>query len=359
MAVVRRIIVAAAMAAAACGTAETRIPERDDVVLARVAPGARAGARPETLGEAVAQARRYIRLSRETWDPRYLGWAQASLAAWWDLPSPPQQVLVLRATIRQSNHEFEAALVDLDRAVAMEPEDAQAWLTRAVVQGVRGDVAGARESCERLRGIDGVRALVIEACVAGIAQTGGGAREAEARLAETLAADRGRSGEGVRAWALSILGDLAAHRGDRAEAERRMRQALAIDSNDGYVLAALADVMLDEGRDEEVLALLDGRTENDGLLLRAAIAETRIAGGVGGGMAERAKEMKRRIEASRARGDRIHLREEARFELEIEGDVEEALRLARENFAVQREAADARLLAECAVRAILVRRGAR
>jgi hypothetical protein len=130
-----------------------------------------------------------------------------------------------------------------------------------------------------------------------------------------------------------------------------MREALTIDSDDGYVLASLADVMLDEGRYDDVLALLAGREESDGLLLRAAIAETRLARG-----GELAAEMKRRIEASRARGDRIHLREEARFALEVEGDVEAALRLARENFAVQREAADARLLAECAVRVILARR---
>ena len=48
------------------------------------------------------------------------------------------------------------------------------------------------------------------------------------------------------------------------------------------------------------------------------------------------------------RGDRVHLREEARFALHILGDARNAVRLAQQNWAVQREVADVRILLEAA-----------
>src|SRR5437016_80022 len=67
---------------------------------------------PENLQASLRLARDYINKSRAESDPRYLGYAQATLAPWWDSPEPPTEVLVLRATIRQSNHDFDNALAD-------------------------------------------------------------------------------------------------------------------------------------------------------------------------------------------------------------------------------------------------------
>jgi len=45
------------------------------------------------------------------------------------------------------------------------------------------------------------------------------------------------------------------------------------------------------------------------------------------------------------------MREQARFEVEVEGDAKAALAIAKDNWDVQKELADARLLAECAAAA--------
>ena len=58
-----------------------------------------------------------------------------------------------------------------------------------------------------------------------------------------------------------------------------------------------------------------------------------------------------RFDAARARGDTLHQREEARFELEIRGDAKKALALARDNWEVQREPADLRILGQAALAA--------
>ncbi len=54
--------------------------------------------------------------------------------------------------------------------------------------------------------------------------------------------------------------------------------------------------------------------------------------------------LRERFAAARRRGDAPHLREEARLALDIDGDAATALALARQQWALQREPADAVLL---------------
>jgi len=60
-------------------------------------------------------------------------------------------------------------------------------------------------------------------------------------------------------------------------------------------------------------------------------------------------ELQRRIDAYRLRGENIHQREEARFNLVLAKQPETALRLALENWQVQHEPWDARLVLEAAL----------
>ena len=126
------------------------IPWSDDVVLERL-PESRdpsiatlkkmrslVRAAPQDLRVATLYARRAVDASRATGDPRYLGQAQAALQPWWSADDPPSPALLLRATIKQSLHDFDGALADLDRLLARAPDDAQARLTRATVRSVVG-----------------------------------------------------------------------------------------------------------------------------------------------------------------------------------------------------------------------------
>ena len=96
---------------------------------------------PENIDLAVHLARLYIELGRAEADPRYYGYAQAALLPWWDRPAPPPDILLLRATLRQSQHDFPGALADLSQVLDQDPRNAQAWLTRAVILRVTGDFA--------------------------------------------------------------------------------------------------------------------------------------------------------------------------------------------------------------------------
>lgn len=304
-------------------------------------------AHPRDVALATALAQRYIELGRSEADPRYLGYAQAALAPWWREPAPPPAVLLLRATLRQSGHQFPAALADLEQLLAAEPANAQAWLTRATVQTVRGDYAGATASCARLSAL--ANELVTAACIASVGAQTGHALPSDRLLALTLQRSASAPPEQQR-WALTLLAEMAARRGDARLAEARFHEALALDARDSYLLGAYADFLLDQRRPADVIALLDGHTRVDALLLRHALALRQMPGAAAALAADTAA-LSARFDAAMARGDTVHQREQARYALYLRHDAAAALALARQNWEVQKEAADLRIYLEAAAQA--------
>jgi tetratricopeptide (TPR) repeat protein len=298
-------------------------------------------AAPGDVGAAVALADAYYRVARREGDPRYLGYAQAALAPWWKDAAAPTAVLVTRATILQSNHAFDVALADLGKAIAREPRNGRALLVRSTVLAVQGRYADARADCARLFGL--APEFYVFACVASVDSVNGNADGAAATLRRELAKLPPSDGD-ARAWGESLLGELAHRRGDPG-AEASFRAALAADPGDLYTLGAYADWLLDRGRAAEVLPLTGRDARADALLLRTALARRAL------GRPEAAASiatLRARFAASRLRGDTVHRREEARFALHLDGSPAVALRLAQENWTVQREPADLRILAEAA-----------
>jgi Tfp pilus assembly protein PilF len=149
-------------------------------------------------------------------------------------------------------------------------------------------------------------------------------------------------------WVLTRLGETEERLGHSAQAEAALRRALALNITDGYLLAAYADFLLDHGRPAEVLALLKDKTRSDLLLLRLAIAAKALASPE---LATWQNDLAARFDAARLRGDTVHQKEESRFALALQGQAQRALTLATQNYAVQREPADARILLEAALAA--------
>ncbi len=314
------------------------VPASDAEVVARVTPRGAPGA-PRDAEAAAAEAQRLVtRSRREGGDVRLLGQAQAVLAPWWSEASPPPAVRLMRATLKQSLHDFDGALADLD-ALAADVTDVQAQLTRATVLTVLARYDEALAACERLKGQ--VDVVVVATCQAPPWAMRGKAAEVAASLEGALM--KTPKASPLRPWALSVLGEVRWFSGDGAGAAAALREALALDDTDRYSRVLLSEVLAATGRAAEVPPLFAGRTLSDAELL--AFVET------GAAPREARAELAGRVEASRRRQDGVHRREEARYALVVEGDVALARALAAENFAVQREPADARVLLEAALAA--------
>lgn len=340
-------------------------PSRDDEVVERLPLRAGSAAerarqraeqrvlaqRPRDLGLALRAAREAIDRGRRFGDPRDLGTAQAWLQPWWTDPAAPPAARLLKATVLQAQHDFDPALAELDRLLAerdLPPAlRAQAEFTRAGVLQVRGRWDEARAGCERLAASP-LSHVHGQACLAELDSLQGRDAEAAARLA---ALDR--SPRAPHAWLALLRAELAERQG-RPEAGGLYAKAAVLD--DGlYVRAAQADWLLDAKRPDQAAALLQSGAPDaigpmlsalpDALLLRLAIAWKR-QGDKNAPLA--ATEMQARFDAAALRGDTGHARERARFALDVAGDAGLALRQAELNWTVQREPADAVLLARAA-----------
>ena len=349
------------------------VPARDDEIVeqlpqhvgdaaqrraARVAERAQRAqlqAHPDELALALQAARDALERGRRHGDPRELGTVEAALAPWWTLADPPPEVQLVRATVHQSQHAFQDALVDLDALLARPelalPVRAQAELTRAGVQQVLGHLADAEAGCRRLAGPtflalgDGARRNAL-ACLAELASLQGRDAAAAAtlsRLAGAPTPDAPGDGPG---WLQLMRAELAQRRGDPAAGPLF---AAAVQANpDVYSLCADADWLLDAGRPGEALALLKGHEAADPVLLRIALAERAAYGAHDARTRRDTRLLGERFDAALLRGDRSHGREQSRYALDLRGDAAAALRLAQANWRVQHEPADAVALVRAA-----------
>ena len=356
--------IAAGLVLTLSAAADTRgfIPPSDDTTIERLPAGAgtpetrrarelsrRLRETPGDLVLASLAAREHIQNARATADPRHLGYAEAALRPWWTGNDAPAGALVLRATIKQSLHDFSAARRDLELALTKDPANVQAWLTLATIDTVQGRYDEARRACIRLTRLgESFSATVAAAAIAGLnGQSASAVRQLENLLDRSAGAPADQ-----RLWATTQLAELLTRTGRNPEADARFREAMTLSGSDPYLLGAYSDFLLDQKRGDEVTRLLANHDRQDGSLLRLAEARLQLADKSRTAELDRmTTELRTRFDAARRRGDSVHQREEARFLVRLGNDPTRALSLAVENWKLQREPADARLLLECALAA--------
>lgn len=329
------------------GKAQPYIPRNDAVVLDRVPAGSQLrqfqplrralATNPDDVNAALQLSRAYLDIGRSTSDPRFISYAQATLAPWVQRPDASAEALILGAITLQSSHRFDEALMLLERAMRSDPRNSQAWLTRATILQVQGEFGAARRACAQLIGVaDQVIALT---CIASVNAMNGKLPASHAALEQVLGNSVSLSRD-IRGWLLGQLGEMSVRLGNDDVAERHFKAALQANADDLYVKAEYADLLLRQHRATETIALLKDNEAQDALLLRLAIAGVELDTSRG----RRWSEMyAARREAARRDGDATHLREQARFVLEVQGNAAAALKLAEQNWQVQREPADIRI----------------
>lgn len=286
-------------------------------------------------------AQRYFDLAMARGDPRYVGYAEAVVARFAE--PLPASLRSTRGLLRQYRHDFAGALDDFAGALVLDPTLAAAHAWRGAIYLVQADYAAAQQECDALRRLG--RSTLYGGCT-GLVQAYTGRLEAGYRSLQRALATTGDADD--RLWLLTRLGEVAAWRGQMAQAEAQYREALGLGRDDGYLFAAWGDFLLDAGRPAEVIRQLAGWEASDTLLLRLAEAGAALRRPDAPRLAQTLDE---RFAAARLRGDTTHRAEEARYHLRLRGDAAQALRLASENYRVQREPRDARILLEAAIAA--------
>jgi hypothetical protein len=304
----------------------------------------RLAAHPQDAGLALAVARRYLDQAHASGDPRYVGLALAALRPWPDPAAAPPDVLLMRATLQQYLHEFDASVASLRVLVARpgSARNAQAWLTLATVLRVQGKYADSDGACREVER-SGAR-VYASACLAENQALRGDVAVARKSF-ESMLADAALPA-GARGWLLTSLAELEERDGRNAAADAAYRGVLRL-GPDSYAALAYADFLIRQRRPLEALRVLKDEVRSDAVLLRLAIAGTMAKTP---GSERDAAEMRERIALANERPETrvFHGREQAMFALAVEGDPAGALALARGDVAQQREPLDLLVFAEAA-----------
>lgn len=259
--------------------------------------------------------------------------------------APPPDLMILRAVLKQYFHDFEGALVDLNALLDRNPGNMQAWLIKGNTEIILGRYESADASCKHLSG--SVQPMLAALCSSRIMALTG--NQDKALDLQRLFINRFATEKSLQQWSLSIAAETAIQLGDNKQAERFFRRALAIPPRDPFTLKSYSDLMLSQKRYAEVVDLLRSEQGDDGLLLRLAIAAGKVDDV---SLAAKTRGMmESRLEAARLRGSRLHELDEAIFHLELGGDYNAALVLAKRNWQTQKSLDDLRLLARAGVKA--------
>jgi tetratricopeptide (TPR) repeat protein len=250
--------------------------------------------------------------------------------------------LRVQADILQNRHDFAGALSLLNTAIARDSRDLGARLMRASVNLVEGRAMEARRDCAAV--LAGGESATGTACLAQVMGDTGKLAQAESLLSALLPREDGLSAD-VRGWVAWLQADFADRRGDARRSEMFLREALKATPYNEGVRSALADALIARGAFREALGVLDLPAPSIGLLARRARAQKALGDASLEGTRAQISDL---LNLASRRGERPHLREEALIALDVEGDSERALSLAKANFEIQRETVDARLLARAA-----------
>ena len=315
---------------------------RDPAVMEMKSLRSMLDATPHGLPAAIHLAGAYVDYGRQVGDAHYAGYAEAVIAPWMAQAHPPPSVLLTQATILQYRHQFSDARELLQRTLAVDRNNAQAWLTLATLDMVQGDYPAAGKDCSQVTANAGLELGL--ACSANLRSYTGQARQSLALLQQAEA-----GGDKVpvsyQAWVQGLMAEAAERLGDWPLAENHYLSALKLLPQDNFLLVAYADFLLDRARPKEVLTLLADRAQSDTAFLRLALAQSALHNEQAG---RYVWIMAARFEALTLRGSDFFGREQARFALELQHDPRTALDMARRNWQVQREPWDTRLLLEAA-----------
>ncbi len=273
-------------------------------------------------------------------DPRALGQAEALLTPY--LAEKSAETIFLQATIQQSKHDFDTAKASLQSLLKKTPNQPDSLLMLASINLVQGHFDESRQNCDGIRDI-GLMVLRL-ACFAQVDDMTGHLAQSRQVLTTLVTINNGLTQEQSQ-WLYLILADIA-QRTDDVKLAQTVFQHL--DLTKAPALTAQADWLIAHQDWKACSQALSAHRDNDALLLRLAACELHTD------PAQAKTDLAlvgERMQLWQLRGDTSHQREQALYALLSDDKSQDALVIARTNWAKQKETADFQAYTQAAIRA--------
>jgi hypothetical protein len=283
----------------------------------------------------IRQVDALIEAGARSGNERYYGYAEQVLQSSRDVRAP--QIAIRRGKLLQHKHEFTQAERVLSEILELNGRDREARLMRAQVRLHLHEPQQALQDCTVLLPL--VDLLTSTTCVAQARAALGDLRRAQDLLLRVLDSQRGD--DATRSWSAGVAAEFAARLGESSAAGRWYRESFELDPQSHYARITYADWLSSSGRFDEASQVAHrGASLADRARIVLAGRDAR---------SDEAQRLQLAWREADARGERAHLRDRARFELQLLHDPAKAAASARASLQDRNEPDDALILAAAAV----------
>jgi tetratricopeptide (TPR) repeat protein len=276
---------------------------------------------------------------------RYYGRASALLKPLLLATPDDLELQFYSATVLQHYHEFDQAQQLLSEILQLQPDHVAAWLMKANIDMVQGDLVAAKRACLQVLGQGSL--LLSTACVLEVNAEQGQVAQSYQQLKRVVNM-AGNIPREQHVWLKQILADLA-HRQQLPEQAIQHLSDFPLAQAPVSYLALWADIHLEQQQGNIVLdklgpIVLGSDSFDDALLLRLALAEQ--AGNSASNLDKQVwqQRLSQRIEIRLQRNDTAHAADIARYYLDIAPDAIKALHWAKINWQQAKLGPDKRIL---------------
>jgi hypothetical protein len=243
------------------------------------------------------------------------------------------------ARVQQYEHEFDLALENLDKLLAIDTRNQNAWLLKANIYLTQSQYDEAQNACKAAAGLS--EPLVLTAC---LMEVGGytGDLQKSYDILSRIAADRVSKGDVVAIWLSQILAEQSLRLNNPVQAAEWLSHIPLERTPLSYVVL-WADVMLANEDYQSLYSQLNqilkaNDTYDDALLIRMVIAENQL------GKKRWSKRLEEQITLRIQRQDLYHAADLARYFIDIKPDATKAKYWADINWQRAKLYADKQLL---------------
>jgi len=277
-------------------------------------------------------------------DPRFYGFARASLQPWWNTKIVPPPILRLRAKLKEKEHQYDEAIDDLLLLTRSRPDDGQAIIELVNLYRLQGKFSKAKYKSDQLASF----ATEVPVAISRVPldAVSGKAEKALATL-ERLTPKIEADFPATMTWVRMTQAETSEILGRYDDAIKFYEDALQASPQSFSVKRAFSDLLIHQKRFDDVITMVEQDFIDDGCLLMAAVAAR------GAAQTDKAKlwtdQLKQRFDETRQRGDQPHRRFVTRYFLDLTDNPKLALSESLANWANQKELVDARLVLRSAI----------
>ncbi len=304
-------------------------------------------AQPQDINPALAYARAVFTLGLTEGDLRWFGSAKAALGPWWQATDLPAEGYFLRGLIQQGFHDFKAGLIDIDRAIALEPRRAEFWSWRFALHLLQADLVSARQDTEEIARLFGKEEADVYRAV--LLYRTGQPVPAVQTLMRAIRSPNYQDGSS-QDWLGFHLGEAHRVAGQPTQALAVWEGRLKASPRSHLLRLSLADLLNQQGQYRQAKAVAMNQSDmgslTDALLMQALVASRGLKDA---DEPRLASQMDARLRAQALRQEALIERPKLIYQIAYGRDLAAGLSLSIENWQLQKEPPDAVLFAQAAL----------